>query len=345
MNTLITQPRLLDQLRNKIRLRGYSRATEQNYSHWVKRYVLFHNKQHPRNMGIKEVEAFLACLVTSQCASASTQNQALSALLFLYRHVLEQPFEAPIKALRAKGYDYIPVVLSIEEAHRLFAQLHGTLRLMAELTYGAGMRISETHNLRIQDIDFSCKRILVRDGKGRKDRFTLLPETLTRPLQAHLLKVKELHVSDLARGYGSSVMPRSYAKRMPHARREFIWQFVFPSRSLFHDARTGVSGRWHLNKSTLQKAITSAGKAAGIQKRISAHTLRHSFATHLLQNGCDIRRIQILLGHSHINTTMLYAHIVDAQQLAVVSPLDAANPYGKSRSVAIPGMPPAILAI
>ena len=325
MNTPTNQPRLLDQLRNKVRLRGYSRSTEKNYSYWVKRYVLFHNKQHLRDMGVKEVEDFLSYLATSQLASSSTQNQALSALLFLYKHVLDQPFEAPIKALRAKRYDYIPTVLTVDEVHRLFAHLRGTLRLMAELTYGSGMRVSETHSLRVQDLDFPNKRILVRDGKGRKDRFTLLPDKLMRPLQAHLLKVKELHVSDLARGYGSSVMPRAYAKRMTQARREFIWQFVFPSNSLFHDSTTGLSGRWHINKSTLQKAIPLAGKAAGIRKRISAHTLRHSFATHLLQNGCDVRRIQILLGHTHINTTMIYAHIVDAQQLAVVSPLDAAS--------------------
>lgn len=333
------QPRLLDQVRNKTRLKGYSRSTEKSYAYWVKRFVLFHGKRHPVDMGLSEVEQFLSFLASSKLASSSTQNQALSALLFLYKHVLDQPFEVPVKALRAKRYDYIPTVMTVEEVHRLFAHLHGTQRLIAELTYGSGMRISETHGLRVQDLDFASRRILVRDGKGRKDRFTLLPARLVAPLQSHLLGVKELHVSDLARGYGASVMPRSYARRMTRASRDFIWQFVFPSRVLFHDAMTGISGRWHVNASSLQKAIPLAARAAGIEKRISAHTLRHSFATHLLQNGCDVRRIQVLLGHTHINTTMVYAHIVDSLQLAVVSPLDAialagdsGAPYARGRN-------------
>lgn len=317
------QPRLLDQVRNKARLKGYSPSTEWNYAHWVKRYVLFHGKRHPLDMGLNEVEQFLGFLASGKLASSSTQNQALSALLFLYKHVLDRPFDEPVKALRAKRYDYIPIVMTVEEVHRVFAQLQGTQRLIAELTYGSGMRISETHGLRVQDLDFANRRILVRDGKGRKDRFTLLPMRLVAPLRSQLLKVKELHVSDLSRGFGASVTPRSYARRTNRVSRDFIWQFVFPSKRLFHDARTGISGRWHVNASVLQKAIPLAGSAAGIQKRISAHTLRHSFATHLLQNGCDVRRIQVLLGHSHINTTMVYAHIVDSLQLAVVSPLDA----------------------
>ena len=317
------EPRLLDKLCSKIRLKGYSRSTEKNYSHWTKRYIIFHSKRHPIHMGMKEVEAFLSHLVTRENASASTQNQALSALRFLYKHVLDQPLESSTKALRAKQYHYIPTVLTVEEIGKLFDALSGTLRLMAELTYGSGMRVSETHSLRVQDIDFSNRCILVRDGKGRKDRFTLLPGTLIAPLQRHLLKVKELHVKDLASGYGASVMPRSYAKRMPHARKDFIWQFVFPSSSLFHDEGTGLKGRWHVHKSTLQKAIQRAARVADIRKRVSAHSLRHSFATHLLQDGCDIRRIQVLLGHTHVNTTMIYAHIIDGQQLAVTSPLDS----------------------
>lgn len=323
MNAVIREPRLLDQLRSKVRVRGYSRSTERSYSHWVKRYILFHGKRHPVEMGIQEVEMFLTHLAAHANASASTQNQALSALLFLYRHVLGQPIDSPVKALRARKYDYIPTVLTIEEVQKLFSALPGTLRLMAELTYGAGMRVSETLGLRIQDVDFSSKRIMVRDGKGRKDRLTLLPGKLIAPLQRHLLKVKALHVKDLASGYGASIMPRAYAKRMPHASKEFIWQFVFPSSSLFHDRSTGLSGRWHVHKSTLQKAVQRAARAADIRKRVSVHTLRHSFATHLLQGGCDVRRIQVLLGHTHINTTMVYAHIVDGLQLSVVSPLDS----------------------
>lgn len=322
MNSITAEPRLLDKLRNKIRLKGYSRATESNCSYWAKRYILFHQKRHPIEMGLPEIEAFLSHLASNQNASASTQNQALSALLFLYKNVLDKPIDALVKATRAKRYDYIPTVLSVDEVQRLLDSMSGTLRLMAGLTYGAGLRVSETHSLRVQDLDFTAKRILVRDGKGRKDRFTLLPQSLIEPLQKHLIKVKLLHVDDLARGYGASVMPRAYAARMPHASKEFIWQFVFPSGSLFHDATTGLSGRWHVNKSTLQKAIQRAAKKAEIRKRVSAHALRHSFATHLLKNGCDIRQIQLLLGHTHINTTMIYAHIMDAHQLAVISPLD-----------------------
>ncbi len=329
MNAVIREPRLLDRLVGKVRLKGYSRSTERNYAYWARRYILFHGKRHPAEMGVNEVEAFLTHLAAQGQASASTQNQALSALLFLYKHVLDQPIDSPVKALRAKRYDYIPTVLTIDEVHRLFAGLSGTVRLMAELTYGAGMRISETHNLRVQDIDFSSRRIVVRDGKGRKDRLTILPHKLVAPLQRHLVRVKELHVRDLAGGYGASVMPRAYARRMPHANRDFIWQFVFPSSSLFHDRNTGLSGRWHVHVSTLQKAVQRAAKAADIRKRVSVHALRHSFATHLLQGGCDVRRIQNLLGHTHINTTMVYAHIVDGLQLAVVSPLDSHGGPGR----------------
>lgn len=322
MSVIVKEPRLLDQLCSKVRLKGYSRSTEKSYAYWAKRYVLFHNKRHPIEMGAKQVEAFLSSLVSLEGASASTQNQALSALIFLYQHVLDKPINE-IKALKAKRYNYIPTVLTVDEVQRLLSSMSGTVRLMAELTYGSGMRVSETHNLRVQDLDFANKRILVHDGKGRKDRFTLLPETLMEPLRRHLLKVKRLHVKDLTTGYGASVMPCAYAKRMSHARKDFIWQFVFPSRSLFHDKNTGISGRWHVHTSTLQRAVQKAARAADIRKRVSVHTLRHSFATHLLQDGCDVRRIQSLLGHRHINTTMIYAHIIDSQQLAVISPLDS----------------------
>ena len=324
MTSLIPAPPLLEQLRLKIRLKGYSRATESNYSYWTRRFILFHDKRHPREMGLPEVEAFLSHVASHDRSSAATQNQALSALLFLYRNVLEQPFvDAPVNALRARRYDYIPTVLTVDEVRRLFDAMSGTQRLMAELTYGAGLRVSETHRLRVQDVDFQNRRILIRDGKGRKDRFTLLPECLLLPMQKQLLRVKSLHADDLARGYGASVTPGAYARRSSHASKEFTWQFVFPSSGLFHDAGTGISGRWHLNMSTFQKTIRSAAREAGIVKRVTAHALRHSFATHLLLGGCDIRRIQLLLGHTHINTTMVYAHIADAYRLAVTSPLDA----------------------
>lgn len=234
----------------------------------------------------------------------------------------------PIKALRAKKYEHIPSVLSADEVRRLLSCMTGVPRLMAELTYGSGMRVSETSGLRVQDVDFANKRIVVRDGKGRKDRFTLLPTSLIGRLQIHLIKVKQLHVGDLAKGYGASVLPWAYAKRMSTSSEDFIWQFVFPSKSLFHDKRSGLSGRWHVHPSTLQSAVRVAARQAGLHKRASIHTLRHCFATHLLQTGCDVRQIQVLLGHSHINTTMVYAHIVDAYQLAVASPLDKFSTVG-----------------
>lgn len=302
MDSIAKEPRLLDKLRNKIQLKGYSRATEKNYSHWAKRYILFHGKRHPADMGRPEIEAFLSHLASDQVASASTQNQALFALLFLYKCVLGQPIDGPVDAIRAKRYDYKPTVLSAAEVQRLLGAMSGTLRLMAELTYGAGLRVSETHSLRVQDIDFANKRILVRAGKGRKDRFTLLPGSLVGPLQQHLRKVEQLHLHDLSRGYGASVTPREHAKRSARVSRDFIWQFAFPSSSLFHDPGTGLNGRWHVHVSTLQKAVQRAARQADLRRRVSVHTLRHSFATHLLEDGCDVRRIQMLLGHSHINT-------------------------------------------
>lgn len=323
MNATVPAPRLLDALRMKIRLKGYSLATENAYCHWVRQYVLHHNKQHPRDLGPEDIEAFLSALVSSRRVSASTQNQALSALLFLYRHVIGRSIDTPIKALRAKKYSHIPSVLSADEVRQLLGCLTGVLRLMAQLTYGSGMRVSEVVGLRVQDLDFANKRIVVRDGKGRKDRFTLLPTSLIEPLRSHLLKVKRLHVDDLAKGYGASVLPWAHAKRMSTCSKDFIWQFVFPSSSLFHDERTGLSGRWHVHSTTLQRAVRLAAHRAKLQKRASIHTLRHCFATHLLQAGCDVRQIQVLLGHSRINTTMIYAHIVDAYRLAVASPLDS----------------------
>lgn len=322
MDSIVKEPRLLDRLRSRIQLKGYSRATERSYAYWVKSYILFHGKCHPAGMGRAEIETFLSHLASRQQASASTQNQALCALLFLYKWVLDRPIEEDIDAIRARKYVHIPTVLSAAEVQRLLGSMSGTLRLMAELTYGAGMRVSETHGLRIQDIDFANRRILVRDGKGRKDRFTLLPGSLVGSLQQHLLRVKKLHLADLSRGFGASVTPREYARRKSSTSKDFIWQFAFPSASLFHDPATGLSGRWHVHVSTLQKAVKRAARRANIGKRVSVHTLRHSFATHLLEGGCDVRKIQMLLGHSRINTTMVYAHIVDARQLSVVSPLD-----------------------
>lgn len=315
-------PRLLDQLSAQIRLKGYSRATERNYRYWVRLYVRFHEYKHPADLGATDVELFLSHLAQHKQSSASGQNQALAALLFLYASVLKSPIQVPIDALRAKKPKRVPVVLSKEETARLLAKLDGTLRLMAEITYGAGLRLSETLGLRVHDLDFEHHRIVVKNGKGQKDRLTIMPTSLAVKLQAHLVRVKALHIRDLAQGYGATVLPRAYAQRLTRARSEFPWQFVFPSSSLFHDTSTGVRGRWHVHESTFQRAVTGAAKRADISKRVTVHTLRHSFATHLILAGVDIRRVQMLLGHTHVNTTMIYAHIVDLFQLRVASPLD-----------------------
>jgi integron integrase len=315
-------PRLLDRVRNQIRLKHYSRSTESTYVHWIRRYILFHGKRHPELLGESEVEAFLTHLARNEHVSASTQNQALAALLFLYKRVLDQPLEEEINAVRAKRHAYIPTVLSPEEIRSLLHHMKGTLRLMAELTYGSGMRLQEVHSLRVQHLDFAARRIHVYNGKGRRDRITLLPASLIPQLDSHLLRVKVLHGEDLRKGYGRSVYPAAYAHRTTRATTDFGWQFVFPSQTLFRDRKTGVSGRWHSNPSALQRAVKRAAAEAGIRRRVTVHCLRHSFATHLLKSGADIRVIQSLLGHRDLATTMVYAHIVDSHTLTTTSPLD-----------------------
>jgi len=320
-----TQPRLLDRVRQRIRVKGYSPATESAYVYWIKRFIFFHHKQHPELMGVDEVEEFLTHLAEREHVSSSTQNQAMSALLFLYKVVLQTPLEERIHAARAKRYQHIPTVLSVDEVRLLFEQLSGTSRLMAQLTYGAGLRLLEVHRLRVCDIDFAAKRVHVRDGKGSKDRSTLLPSSLIADLRSHLARVSALHTEDLMLGYGNSVLPRAYHLKSKGASRQFRWQFVFPATRLFHDPKTGLSGRWHVNESVLQRAVHKAADQAKIHKRVNVHTLRHSFATHLLQDGYDIRIIQTLLGHTNVNTTMIYAHIADNLGLSTRSPFDRLN--------------------
>jgi integron integrase len=322
MTTVFSQPKLLDELRNAIRLKGYSRSTEAIYHYWCKQYILFHRKRHPNQMGHREIQEYLTWLAVSKKVSPSAQNQAISAILFLYERVLETPIKDRLNSFKAKPYDHIRTCLSVDEVMRLLNNLSGVPRLMAQLTYGAGLRVSEVHQLRVQDLDFEAGQIQVRDGKGRKDRITLLPRALYAPLRSQLVLVKSLHVTDLSKGLGASVMPRAYALRMPHASKDFRWQFVFPSSGIFHDERTGISGRWHVNVKVLQRAVRDAGIAANISKQTNLHTLRHSFATHLLQGGCDVRTIQSLLGHSNLNTTMIYTHLVDSQRRSTMSPFD-----------------------
>jgi integron integrase len=314
--------KLLDQVRDVIRLKHYSYHTEKQYIDWIKRFILFHNKQHPKNLGRSHVEAFLTYLAVEGEVAASTQNQALNALLFLYNTVLESPLDGNINAVRARRPKRLPTVLTKEETHLLLDCLSGTYRLMAQLLYGSGLRVSECVRLRVKDLDTSTKQIVVRCGKGDKDRITILPESLLLSLQAHLRRIKRYHERDLANGLGLVYLPPSLERKYPHAGREWIWQYVFPANRPSIDPRTGIQRRHHLHPSTLQKAVRKAAKLARIPKHITCHSLRHSFATHLLENGYDIRTVQDLLGHKDVRTTMIYTHVLNRGGFAVRSPLD-----------------------
>ncbi|NOZ51372.1 MAG: integron integrase [Chloroflexi bacterium] len=314
--------KLLDQVRDIIRLKHYSIRTEQAYVDWIKRYILFHNKRHPQGMGAPEIEAFLTHLAVERNVAASTQNQALSALLFLYRDVLKLEIGANIDAVRAKRPKRLPVVMTKEEVRQVLDQLSGAHRLMAQLLYGSGLRLMECVRLRIKDVDFQQHQIIVRDGKGGKDRITILPESLVIPLQRRLQRTKLLHEQDLDDGYGCVYLPYAFAEKAPNACREWVWQYVFPSSRLSIDPRSGVKRRHHIHEDNLQKAVKKAVRQAGLNKRVSCHTFRHSFATHLLEAGYDIRTVQELLGHKDVKTTMIYTHVMNPGPFAVHSPLD-----------------------
>jgi integron integrase len=313
--------KLLDQVRDAIRLKHYSIRTEQAYVNWIKRYIHFHNVRHPAEMGAPQVQAFLTHLAAEENVAASTQNQALSALLFLYQEVLHQDL-GPIDAMRAKKPKRLPSVLTKEEMHRVLDHLSGTHLLMAKLLYGSGLRLMECLRLRVKDLDFAQHQIFVRDGKGEKDRVTMLPESLVSPLQDHLRIVKRTHDEDLAKGYGAVYLPYALERKYPNAEREWIWQYVFPANRLSVDPRSKIVRRHHIHESSLQKAVRAAAQATGIPKRISPHIFRHSFATHLLEAHYDIRTVQELLGHKDVKTTMIYTHVLNRGGLAVRSPLD-----------------------
>jgi integron integrase len=315
-------PRLLAQVSEAIRRRYYSRRTEQAYVHWIKRFIYFHGRRHPRGMGEAEVTAFLNDLALTRKVAGGTQNQALSALLFLYREVLGQDLPWLDGLVRAKRPPRLPSVLTRAEAERLLAQLTGTRWLIASLLYGAGLRVMECLRLRVKDVDLGYRQILVRDGKGDKDRVTLLPERLVEPVRAHLQRVRALHRRDLREGYGEVSLPYALARKYPRAGREWAWQFVFPSRLRSADPDAGAVRRHHLYESVPQRAVKEAAAAAGIAKHVSCHTLRHSFATHLLEAGYDIRTVQELLGHSDVSTTMIYTHVLNRGGRGVRSPLD-----------------------
>ncbi|BBE50664.1 Tyrosine recombinase XerD [Ferriphaselus amnicola] len=315
-------PKLLDRMRAEIRLRHYSIRTEQAYVDWARRYILFHDKRHPREMGAEEVRDFLSHLATERNVSASTQGQAKSALLFLYREVLHIELPWLDEVISAKTAKRLPVVLTQTEVRHLIGATSGTMGIIVSLLYGTGMRLLEALRLRVKDVEFERREIIVRQGKGNKDRVTVLPENLLLPLKAHLERVKALHERDLAEGFGEVQLPDALERKYPKAGRSWGWQFVFPSVSRSTDPRSGVIRRHHLYEASVQRAVREAAKLAEIAKPVSPHTLRHSFATHLLQNGYDIRTVQELLGHKDVQTTMIYTHVLNKGGRGVVSPLD-----------------------
>jgi len=322
----VARPRLLDVVRNTIRRRHYSYRTEETYLHWIKRFILFSGRRHPRELGAPEVTAFLNDLVARRHVAAATQNQALAALLFLYKEVLAQPLPWLESLEHAKQPVRRPTVLTAAETQQLLSRLRGTKWLMASLLYGAGLRLRECLKLRVKDVDFGYRQILVRDGKGGKDRVTMLPAAIVEPLQAHLVRIKAWHDRDLADGCGDVELPDAIARKFPRAPYEWGWKFVFPSFKRSVDPRTGAIRRHHVYENYLIRAVKQATRAAGITKHVSCHTLRHSFATHLLEAGYDIRTVQELLGHSDVSTTMIYTHVLNKGGRGVRSPLDAGGP-------------------
>lgn len=316
-------PKLLERVRHQMRVAHYSLRTEKTYTSWIRRYILFHGKRHPGNMGKTEVESFLTHLAVDRHVSVSTQNQALNAILFLYREVLGIGLPWVDDVVRPKRPERVPTVLSVPEVARVLAELQGTNHLMASLLYGSGLRLMEAVRLRVKDVDFDYREIVVRDGKGAKDRVTPLPERAEPDLRAQIEIVAEQHAADLLAGYGSVYLPHALSVKYPNAARELAWQFVFPSSRLSTDPRSGETRRHHVSEKGLQRTVKQAVTRAGINKKASCHTFRHSFATHLLQRGSDIRTVQELLGHKNVQTTMLYTHVLKRGGRGVVSPLDA----------------------
>jgi integron integrase len=315
-------PKLLDRMRGAIRLRHYSIRTEEVYIDWARRFILFHNKRHPKDLGGAEVRAFLNYLAQERKVAASTQNQAKAALLFLYREVLQIELPWLDEVVAAKSPQRLPVVLTSAEMHRLFNSMSGTMGLAAMLLYGTGMRLLEGLQLRVKDIEFSRREIVVRGGKGNKDRVTVLPENLILPLQSHLTKVKALHEGDIDAGFGEAFIPNMLEQKYPKDARTWGWQFVFPSAVRLLDAKSGAEYRHHIYGASVQRAVREGARLAGIDKPVTPHILRHSFATHLLQAGYDIRTVQELLGHSDVATTMIYTHVLEQGGKVIKSPLD-----------------------
>ena len=314
-------PGLIQRYREELQARHYARRTVKTYEQWLRRFLRFHNLRHPRTMGSGEVNAFLTHLAVELKVSASTQNQALAALLFLFRELLEHDLDLE-GVVRARARRRLPVVLTPEEVRAVLQRLEGADALVAGLLYGSGLRLMEALRLRVHDLDFSRRELTVRDGKGGKDRRTLLPERLADPLRSHLIQVRRLHDQDLADGFGRVLLPHALARKYPNAPVEWCWQWVFPQVNRWQNPTNQEQGRHHLDPSLIQKAVRRAVLAAGISKPATCHSLRHSFATHLLERGQDIRTIQELLGHSDLRTTMIYTHVLNRGPLGVASPAD-----------------------
>ncbi len=326
-NTFPSQPpqgkKLMEQVSDALRAKHYSYRTEQTYTDWIKRYILFHHKRHPKDMGETEIRAFIAHLTSERKVAASTSNQALSAILFLYRTVLQIEMTLPPDLSNASRPKRLPTVLTHAEAIKIISCMRGIPRLMAKIMYGSGLRVMECMRLRVKDIDFDNHQIIVRGGKGDNDRVTILPDSIIPEIKNMLQDVKALHKKDLAAGYGETILPNALDLKYTTASKEWAWQFIFPASQRSVDPLTGVIRRHHLDETVSQKAIREAAKIAGIDKQVTPHTFRHSFATHLLQNGYDIRTVQELLGHKDVKTTMIYTHVLQRGGLAVKSPLDS----------------------
>jgi len=315
--------KLLEQVSDALRTKHYSYRTEQTYKDWIKRFIIFHNKRHPNDMGETEIRAFMAYLTAERKVAASTSNQALSAILFLYRTVLQREMKVPPDLSNASRPKRLPTVLTHAETMKIISHMRGVPRLMTKILYGSGLRITECLRLRVKDMDFDNHQIIVRGGKGDNDRVTVLPESLIPEIKHLLLDVKVIHQKDLNEGYGETVLSNALDNKYINASKEWAWQFIFPASQRSTDPLTGVIRRHHLDETVLQRAIREAAKLADINKQVSPHTFRHSFATHLLQNGYDIRTVQELLGHKDVKTTMIYTHVLQRGGLAVKSPLDA----------------------
>ena len=314
--------KLLDQVSDAIRLKHYSLRTEQTYKDWIKRYIIFHSKRHPKEMGIEEIQSFLSHLAAEKNVAASTQNQALSAIIFLYRHVLHIEIEFPADIIRAQKSKTLPTVLTHQEAITVIKKMDGVTQLMTKILYGSGLGFMECLHLRVKDIDFGNHQIIVRDGMGEDDRFTILPDSLILDLELHLQMVALIHQKDIKQGFGEDYLPYALARKYPKVANEWGWQYIFPALSRSIDPVSKKTMRHHVDPSVLQKAIRQAAKKTNITKPVSPHTFRHSFATCLLQNGYDIRTVQELLGHKDVKTTMVYTHVLNRVASAVRSPLD-----------------------